>query len=223
MSAGEIVVTHETLPDSASDAAPLLAIDTSLGSVAAVSCRGQVWALHSRDPLGHAEVIGELIHRSLTAAGVDRRDLAGVVMGVGPGPFTGLRIGMSAAHGFAIGAGVPLLPLLSHEAPALEAAATARPGDTIRVVQDARRKELFVTEWRVDADRGVTLAADPRVTPREGFVDTAGDLWHDRVPGALLIAAAIARQKDGRDFASPAPVYLRDPDVRPPAPVNRGG
>ena len=139
-----------------SDHAVLLAIDTSLGSLAAVAADRGVVERRSADPLAHAEVIGDLVSEALAAAGLDRGDITHVVMGTGPGPFTGLRIGMAAARGFAIGAAVPLLPVISHEGVAYAELFDKPLGTKIRVIQDARRKELFVSSWQL-TDSGVTM------------------------------------------------------------------
>ncbi len=86
-----------------------LAIDSSLGtSVAVVSPAGVILAENSRsDPRGHAENIGSLLQETLVEAGVEPSEITRVVMGVGPGPFTGLRVGMAAAEAFALSRAVP--------------------------------------------------------------------------------------------------------------------
>ncbi len=201
-----------------SDHAVLLAIDTSLGSLAAVAADRGVVERRSADPLAHAEVIGDLVSEALAAAGLDRGDITHVVMGTGPGPFTGLRIGMAAARGFAIGAAVPLLPVISHEGVAYAELFDKPLGTKIRVIQDARRKELFVSSWQL-TDSGVTMTAQPAVVPRKGFAASDHDHWHEAVSGAGLIAVAKTRLATGGAFASADPLYLRDPDVRQPVPL----
>ena len=75
------------------------------------------------------------MQEALDAAGVTPAELTGVVMGVGPGPFTGLRVGMAAAEAFALSRSLPLVPIISHDAPAHGA------GDCV-VITDARRGEI---------------------------------------------------------------------------------
>src|SRR5689334_24602996 len=77
----------------------LLAIDTSAGtSVAVVDLDAGILAEESvADTRSHAEVIGTLIESALRLAGVTPNELSGVVAGMGPGPFTGLRVGIAAA------------------------------------------------------------------------------------------------------------------------------
>ena len=96
----------------------LLAIDTSAGtSVAVVDLtRGVITERGTSDTMRHAEVIGRLIQECLTEAGVPTSALSGVVGGMGPGPFTGLRVGIAAARVFALGINRPLVPVISHDA-----------------------------------------------------------------------------------------------------------
>src|SRR5690606_41296655 len=76
--------------------------------------------LFRSDPLGHAEVIGDLLERAL----VEDAEITHVVAGMGPGPFTGLRIGIAAARAFALGRGVPVVAVPSHFAAALDRKST---------------------------------------------------------------------------------------------------
>ena len=100
----------------------ILGIDTSLGTaVAVVEPDGVVRSqLESADPRGHAEVIGTLIERALAEASLRPSDILHVAAGMGPGPFTGLRVGIAAARAFALGRGIPVVPVVSHDAVALE-------------------------------------------------------------------------------------------------------
>src|SRR5690606_26724653 len=97
----------------------ILAVDTSLGTaIALLDADGRRLAdASSPDPLGHAEVIGALLQRALTEA--DAGAITHVVAGMGPGPFTGLRIGIATARAFALGRSIPVIPVPSHFAAAL--------------------------------------------------------------------------------------------------------
>src|SRR5690606_27962213 len=84
----------------------------------------------------HAEAIGTLLRAALADAGVEPRDVGGVVAGMGPGPFTGLRVGIAAARAFAFGVDAPVHPVVSHDA-------IAHGAETrVLVVTDARRREV---------------------------------------------------------------------------------
>ncbi len=205
----------------------LLAIDTALGSSVALGVSGRAYEVSHDGPRGHAEAIGALIERVLGFSGVAASAVTGVVAGVGPGPFTGLRVGIAAAHAFAVGRGAPLLPLHSHEAVALAALTPCSapedeavpPGGKVRVVQDAKRRELFVTDFAgLDAD-GIPIRVDgPRLQVRADHVPVDDEVWPERIPAARLIELAARRMSAGRDFEEDRALYLRAPDVQPPKP-----
>lgn len=194
----------------------ILAIDTSLGTSVAVGSNGSVTEVSSDDPRGHAEVVGSLIERALRDHGVRSADVTDVVAGMGPGPFTGLRVGIVAANAFALGRGLEPLPLVSHDAAALEALeAGATAG--VRIVQDAKRRELFVTDYRaIDWAGSPERAADPRLEPREGYEAVTNEIWPERIPAAGLVRLAARRLAAGAAFEGEQALYLRLPDVMQP-------
>lgn len=199
----------------------LLAIDTALGSSVALCTGGRVYEVSSDDARGHAEVIGGLIARVFELANTAPSEVTGVVAGIGPGPFTGLRIGIAAAHAFAVGRGVPLLPLQGHEAVAL-AVLQRGAASAVRVIQDAKRRELFVTEYSgLDWVGMPVRSADPRLEARESFAALAADVWPERIPAGRLTQLAARRLATGQQFEPNRALYLRAPDVKPAAAVKR--
>lgn len=201
----------------------LLAIDTALGTSVALGVDGRVFEAVSPDPRGHAEAIGGLLAAVLTASGTAAAQVTGVVAGVGPGLFTGLRVGIAAAHAFATARDVPLLPLVSHDAVALGALeAGALAG--VRVLQDARRRELFVTEYAGVDWAGIPVrGAEPHLTPRDGLVESANDIWPELVPASALVRLAARRLVAGREFDADRALYLRAPDIYAPAAPKKVG
>lgn len=206
----------------------ILAVDTSLGTAVALidvdgSRRSEASAA---DPLGHAEVIGELLARALDDAGTD--PITHVVAGMGPGPFTGLRIGIAAARAFARGRGIPVVPVPSHHAAALTAIDRDSLTGPFAIVTDARRREVAITVFDgMDAD-GIPLVRDDTVlVPRvEADEHLAGIR---RIDTETLSAVDLARVgartiTAGRILAGEEPLYLRHPDVTVPgAPKKVGG
>ncbi|WP_253259818.1 tRNA (adenosine(37)-N6)-threonylcarbamoyltransferase complex dimerization subunit type 1 TsaB [Subtercola boreus] len=204
----------------------LLAIDTSAGTSVAV-VRGGAGIQNPRvlsqadgfDTMKHAEVIGRLIERALAEARVEVRELTGVVAGMGPGPFTGLRVGIAAARVFALGAGVPVLPVISHDAIALAEASDGRTGELL-VVTDARRHEVY---WSL-----YDLAAAPVRLGGPGL-SKPDDLPHldaRRTDGAHVSAGqlgvvALGLLDSNGPFAPDEALYLRSPDVTVPTGVKR--
>lgn len=199
----------------------LLAIDTAIGSSVALAADGEVFEASSEDPRGHAEAIGGLLGRVFAETGVDPARVTGVVAGIGPGPFTGLRVGIAAAHAFALGRGVPLLPVQGHEAVALgvlESGATSG----VRVIQDARRRELFVTDYRGLDWAGIPERADgPRLVARADYSEVPNEVWPERIPAAGLARIAARRLAGGIPFDDDRALYLRAPDVKQPGAPKR--
>ncbi|WP_243230535.1 tRNA (adenosine(37)-N6)-threonylcarbamoyltransferase complex dimerization subunit type 1 TsaB [Microbacterium sp. CIAB417] len=198
----------------------ILAVDTSLGSaVAIVDGDGALVSdASSPDPLGHAEVIGDLLASALDEAGGG--EIAHVVAGMGPGPFTGLRIGIATARAFALGRGIDVIPVPSHLAPALTEIERNGAEGRFAVVTDARRREVAVTVFEgLDADGIPNVVAGTVLVPR---ADAEAHLDGVRaVEVAVLDAASLARVGRravgaGRVLAGQEPLYLRQPDVTMP-------
>lgn len=201
----------------------ILAVDTSLGSaVAVIDADGTLRAeAGTADPLGHAEVIGDLLREVVTDG------ITHVVAGMGPGPFTGLRIGIAAARAFALGRGVPVVPVPSHLAAALTAIETDHVDGVFAIVTDARRREVAITVFDgMDADGIPHIVADT-VLVRAGEADShlAGIR---RIDVAQLAAADLARVgaravAAGRALTDDEPLYLRQPDVTLPGAPKKVG
>ena len=172
------------------------------------------------DTMRHAEVIGGMIRDCLAEASGSAESLTAVVAGMGPGPFTGLRVGIAAARVFALGRSLPLLPVVSHDAIAFEHYGNGASG-RILVVTDARRRELYWSVFNGPADgpaassgipvrvSGPYLAAPRDVPTGPHRVDAA------RVSAAALGALAARMRAAGVPFAANDALYLRSPDVTP--------
>jgi tRNA threonylcarbamoyl adenosine modification protein YeaZ len=122
------------------------------------------------DARRHGELLAPAIERVLRDAGVTLRDLTAIVAGTGPGPYTGLRVGLMTATALAATAGVPAFGVCTLDALAYD---TKTPGPFL-VATDARRKEVF---WARYGDRETRLDG-PRV-----------DRPHD-LPGDLPVVGA---------------------------------
>ncbi len=194
----------------------LLAIDTSAGtSVAVVDLdAGVISEVIETDTMRHAEVIGTLIDEALRVAGVEVRALSGVVAGMGPGPFTGLRVGIAAAKAFALGAGKPLVPVVSHDAVAYEQYATGASGPLL-VVTDARRRERYWTAYSGADDLGLPIRLDgPGLAkPDELPHPVVPRVETDVVPAGRLGMLAELRYAHKRPMDADEALYLRSPDV----------
>lgn len=200
----------------------LLAIDTSAGtSVAVVDRDGGVLSEHAvEDTRRHAEVIGTLIERCLAESGVAIPALSGVAVGMGPGPFTGLRVGIAAAGSFALGAGKPLVRVPSHDAIAFGSYRASGGAQPLLVTTDARRRERYWTAYGPAGDRLLPVrvqgpglarpeALPEAVTGYQGYHRLDAD-W---ISAADLGLLAERIHEHGGEFAGSEPLYLRSPDV----------
>jgi len=166
------------------------------------------------DTRRHAEVIGPFLDEVLREAGATASALHGVVVGIGPGPFTGLRVGIAAARAVALAAEIPLLPVPSHDAVALRLVEDGVAAGRFAVVTDARRREAAVTVYT--AALPLPQVVEPAyLVPRAGWMPPEGVVAHEvlEIPAAPLAHVALARLAAALPFAAPDPLYLRAPDV----------
>lgn len=199
----------------------LLAIDTSAGTGVAVvdRDRGVLAERAEPDTRRHAEVIGELISQCLLEAHIAVAALSGVAVGMGPGPFTGLRVGIAAAQAFALGAAKPLLRVVSHDAIAFGHYAGGGSGPLL-VVTDARRKEVYWSAYRGADSLGLPeRIGDPGLArPDELPAAVPGYADYERLDAAAVSAASLGLLAEsmhlrGRSFTGSQALYLRSPDV----------
>ncbi|MEZ5407908.1 MAG: tRNA (adenosine(37)-N6)-threonylcarbamoyltransferase complex dimerization subunit type 1 TsaB [Acidimicrobiales bacterium] len=171
----------------------------------------------------HAEELTPLVARTLADAGLTLDQIGCFAVDVGPGRFTGLRVGLATVRTLALVAARPVVALSS-----LEILAGAEPDRPLLAVVDARRGEVFQQRFGPDGADGAPVVGRPEaVAPGAagaGQPVTVGD-GADRYPewyGAGLVpgrepSAAVMVTLAGRRLALPghlvAPVYLRDPDV----------
>lgn len=192
----------------------LLAIDTSAGTaVALVADDGRVVAERSTaDTRRHAEVIGPFLAEVLAAEGAT--PVTGVVTGIGPGPYTGLRVGIAAARAVAFARGIPLHAVPSHDAVALSLVEAGAAAGRFSVVTDARRREVAVTVY--SAALPMPREIEPaHLVPRIDWVPEEGVVAYEvtEIPAPALAHVALVRIAAGAAPLSPRPLYLRQPDV----------
>ncbi|MEV5040290.1 tRNA (adenosine(37)-N6)-threonylcarbamoyltransferase complex dimerization subunit type 1 TsaB [Microbacterium sp. LMI1x-1-1.1] len=220
----------------------ILGIDTSLGTaVAVIDADGAVRAdAASADALGHAEIIGTLLETAMTDAAhgpigatgaPEAVALTHVAAGMGPGPFTGLRVGIAAARAFALGRGIPVVPVRSHDAAALAVLLADPFADVPRfaVVTDARRKEFAFTVYDGIDDDGLPMRMTEATLVKRDDVDAAlAEHSAERrdttvIPGAMVALVAARAVAAGRVEDLGEPLYLRAPDVTMPGPRKKVG
>ena len=199
----------------------LLAIDTSTGTSVAVVDHdaGVIAEVGTSDPMRHAEVVGELIREALAAAHIGPSRLSGVAGGMGPGPFTGLRVGIAAAHAFALGIRRPFVPVVSHDAVAFTWYRDGGVGP-MQVVTDARRREFAVSSYDGLDDAGLPVrSGGPVLVPRDEVPERDGTRVDTATvsAGGIGMVAELAFAAGRLPLTGNAPLYLRAPDVTPSA------
>jgi tRNA threonylcarbamoyl adenosine modification protein YeaZ len=187
------------------------------------------------DARAHGELLAPEIGEVLQAGGTGPRELAAIVAGVGPGPFTGLRVGLVTAKAMSHALGIPTYGVCSLDA--IGAAATAEPAPVL-VATDARRREVY---WALYSGgrrvEGPAVAVPAEVAARAaqaGIRKAYGDGAHryaealgreavevvdePRYPPADALAALAADRVRGGAPSEPlTPLYLRRPDATPAA------
>jgi tRNA threonylcarbamoyl adenosine modification protein YeaZ len=167
----------------------------------------------------HAELLVPTVRGVLGDAGLGLADVEAVVTGVGPGPFTGLRVGVVTAASLADARGIPVVGVCS-----LDAIGTGAR----TVVTDARRKELYWAVYAADGARtdgpGVARPEDLVVSGpfvgEDRFADRLGaPVQTAEVTTAGLVRAAAVQLAAPTPPAPLVPLYLRRPDATPPTSV----
>jgi len=163
-----------------------LAVDTSgsFCSVALTDGLGGIWHLESEGDGDHFERISGIVSSLLTQASMPARNLQQIRIGVGPGSFTGLRIGMSFTKGLAVALRIPLVGVSSFAAAGWSALkASAGPGDArCLVIADARREEVFLADCAVKSGAFSEVKA-PCIMPNAEVAR-----WHSEHPTGLIVS-----------------------------------
>ncbi|WP_084038447.1 tRNA (adenosine(37)-N6)-threonylcarbamoyltransferase complex dimerization subunit type 1 TsaB [Demequina sp. NBRC 110053] len=194
----------------------ILAIDTSAAVAVALVRDGETLASRSAfAPRGHAELLAGMVEEVLAHAGASRGGVASIVVGTGPAPFTGLRVGLVTARTLGFAWGVPVRGACSLDA------VGAIHGDAT-VVADARRKEVYWARYeggvRVD---GPAVAAPVDVPVAGNVVGRGATLYPEEFPGAIaadpdpaaLVGVVESALAAGETDFPLEPLYLRRPDV----------
>jgi tRNA threonylcarbamoyladenosine biosynthesis protein TsaB len=218
----------------------LLAIETSTpgSSVAVVEDRSTLAAASRIDRMGHAGFLVPAIDFCFDQVGWSPQDLDAVVVDVGPGLYTGIRVGLATAQGLAAAFGIPIIPAVSVDAIALEAKTGHR---TVWTVVDARRGEFAVARYRPVPGGVVKESHTELMVPDQlkgNLESTAEDslvvgdvselpdgffrgMHHvktgkPRYPYAVALAEIGAGKYERNDYPAPEdirPMYMREPDV----------
>ena len=206
----------------------LLAFDTATPLVTVALHDGDdvVAELRADRPMKHAEQLAPLIDRALTEAGIVRQDLTAIAAGIGPGPYTGLRVGLVTARTRGIVLDLPVYGVCSLDVLAVEAADSGAVSGDFTVATDARRKEVYLARYDVSGARleGPLVDKPAVLATEQPVVGEGGSLYPDAfpnrvgptAPSAGWLARVVAEER--AELHDPEPLYLRRPDAVVPGP-----
>ncbi len=191
---------------------------------------------------GQSERLVPMVIEVMSEAGLDFSEIEALAVSVGPGAFTGVRIGLSTAKGFSLALGIPIIAVTSFAAVAASVPVEARAGRLLAIALESKRSDLYLQLFD-DAlrRRGDPMAIEPAALAGHippGLLLLAGDAKQRAAAGlgsredvlvfagddradAARIAALVAER--GEVLDTPArPLYLRAPDVTLPAGAEPG-
>jgi len=211
----------------------LLAFDTATPATTAAVHDGQRVLAEATtvDARRHGEVLMPMITSLLSQAGVGRDEVTAIAVGTGPGPYTGLRVGLVTARVLGAVLGVPVHGVCTLDAIAHAAIDTAAGREFI-VATDARRREVYWARYSAAGQRisgpavGSPAGLDPAV-PAAGegprlYPESFGEPIGPSYPAASMLAEFTAERLAAGAALPPAePLYLRRPDARVPGPPKR--
>lgn len=194
----------------------ILGVDTSteLSSIALVDSGTVISMASHTDARGHVEAIGTLF----TELELDLNSLPDLIAcGVGPGPYTGLRVGIAFAQGLSAAWSVPVIGVCSLDAVAnaIIRQGLVSPGSEFMAATDARRKEFYWAKFDSSGKRIFGPSVDLTEVVRDLAQEAGILLVTDVLPQAIDIAACALRG----DHLDVTPMYLREADAKPSVPV----
>lgn len=199
----------------------LLAFDTATPAITVAVHDGSdvIGVAEGRGAMAHGELLAERIRRAVESAGVSIRDVTDIAVGVGPGPFTGLRVGVVTA--LTLG---HTLKARTHGVCSLDILAAEVVGpDEFLVATDARRKEVYWARYRGGRRVAGPAVDRPAAVAEQGLpvVGRGAELYADvltRASGPLDPSAAVLARivaTGTADTLPLEPLYLRRPDATP--------
>ncbi|MET0998018.1 MAG: tRNA (adenosine(37)-N6)-threonylcarbamoyltransferase complex dimerization subunit type 1 TsaB [Marmoricola sp.] len=206
----------------------LLAFDTATPHVTVALHDGDrvVATYESEESMRHGEMLAPGIAQVLAEAGATARDLTAIAVGVGPGPFTGLRVGLVTARTLAFVRGIPVHGVCSLDI--LAAAGMDAGLDDFVVATDARRKEVYLASYAggrriegpevvkpVDASTDLPVVGRGAVLYPDSFPNATGP----EHPLASVLCDVVLNERF--ELLEPNPLYLRRPDAAEPGKPKR--
>jgi len=181
------------------------------------------------DARRHSELLAPMIAKVMADAGASRADLTDIAVGVGPGPYTGLRVGVVTARVLGSVLDIPV-----HGVCSLDVIAYAvRAGREFAAATDARRQEVYWARYdaagrrtdgphvgragSIEGAAGLAVAGAGGLLYPEAFGEVIGPAY----PDAATLCGIVTGRPAGAALLPPEPLYLRRPDAREPGPPKR--
>ncbi|QNG19576.1 tRNA (adenosine(37)-N6)-threonylcarbamoyltransferase complex dimerization subunit type 1 TsaB [Rhodococcus triatomae] len=207
VTAGVVAASADATATASADAAHTLAVHTLAARVTV-------------DARAHAEVLTPQILDAIAETGKSTADLDAVVVGVGPGPFTGLRVGMATAAAFADALSIPVYGVCGLDAIARQVGTD----EELLVVTDARRREVYWARYRGRSRVEGPAVSKPADVPAAPSTVVAGSAVHAglfdlprrdvQAPSPAGLVSVAAEQLLAHAEPAPlVPLYLRRPDA----------
>lgn len=198
-----------------------LGVDTSTAVCVGLSRGAQAICLRDDNPRAHAERLMPLVEQACARAQIAVGDIAEVSVGVGPGPYTGLRVGIVTARLIAHLSGTQVHPVCSLDVLARQWADAGAPAEGFVVASDARRHELYWARYdaagrRLDGPHVGAPDTLPEGLPVGGPGCPARGLTPAEGSPEQLDAGVLAASWTRMPDVGAEPLYLRDPDATVP-------
>lgn len=218
----------------------ILAFDTTLGFCSVALVEGGKVLGFELDEItkGHAEALMPMIDRVLSKAGVDLSNIDVLGLTIGPGSFTGVRVGISAAKGLAYALNIPVKTMTTLAAMTLKpiCEGALNKGEEIVALIDARRGQIYAQKFSIGDPKTPPISTeDPIILTPEGlgawvgrtpkFIISSTNLMLDELldghgrasdvlnPDAKFMGLILENQTQAHDGFQITPLYLREPDA----------
>jgi tRNA threonylcarbamoyladenosine biosynthesis protein TsaB len=209
---------------------PILSIETSesLCSTAVYFSEARYFQSIIKDKLSHAEKLMDSVEYSLKISGMDIGEVDTIAVSAGPGSFTGLRIGMSAAKGLALGSGLPIIAVPTFEAMALQISESLQEGSEFVIANKVNSEEIYYACFQVIANKAI-FVDELKVIKKSDFQKKSGTLvfgnvfwgdstgkkinWNVTAPDAVHVAKwakIFGQELATRDFDYLEPDYHKN-------------
>lgn len=186
---------------------------------------------------GQAEVLMGMVDETLRAAGLKAKDINAIAVTHGPGAFTGLRIGLSAARGLALALNIPCVGVTTLEVLAHAIPTSQREGRTIVACVESKRADIYVQVFGpdlspkcepqavagpalqalLDGEEAVVLVGDAAERAQDMLAESSLTVHlstGEPLPDPVILASLAVGRVDGAE--TPEPLYLRPPDAKLP-------